>query len=91
MANIKSAKKRAKQALVRTARNQMRATAIKTACRKVVAALEEKDIEAAKVLLRDAEAKIARARSKRLLKRNTASNKISALAKQVAKAARSEW
>lgn len=84
MANIKSAKKRVLQTAKRQARNQARKSSIKTAMKKVVAAIEAGDIEASKTLLIQAESKIARAKGKGLLHRNTAARKISKLAQKVA-------
>lgn len=47
MANIKSAKKRAKQATVRNARNTSHRSMLRTLVKKVVKALEAKDVAAA--------------------------------------------
>ncbi len=89
MANIKSAKKRAKQTIVKTQRNLSRRTALKTAVRRVLDALKEgKDSKSAQTLLRDAQAKFARAKGKGLIHANTASRKIGRLAKKVAAAFR---
>lgn len=88
MPNIKSAKKRVLQTAKRQLRNQARKSSLKTAIKKVVAAIEMNDIEASKSLLIEAEAKIARAKGKGLLHPNTAARKISTLAKKVAAAAR---
>ena len=83
MANIKSAKKRAKQNVFKKNLNLARKSAIKTAEKKVLKAIEEggKDI---KEVFKDAEAKIARAKNKRVLHPKTAARKISRLAKKVA-------
>ncbi len=88
MPNIASAKKRAKQSLVRNERNTARRSAIKTALKKVLIALEQKDIEAAKTLLRDAESQVARAKGKSVMHRNTAARTVGRLATRVAAAAR---
>jgi small subunit ribosomal protein S20 len=88
MPNIKSAKKRVLQTAKRQLRNQARKSSLKTAIKKVVAAVEMNDIAASKALLIEAEAKIARAKGKGLLHPNTAARKISKLAKKVAAAAR---
>jgi small subunit ribosomal protein S20 len=88
MPNIASAKKRAKQAIVRTERNTARKSAVKTALKKVLVALDQKDIEAAKKLLRDVESRIARAKGKGVIHHNTAARTISRLATRVAAAAR---
>ena len=90
MANIKSAKKRARQAIKRRIKNLNRKTAIKSAVKKVEAALEagepkEKTVE----LLKDAEAQIARAKNKGVFHANTSARKISNLAKKVAAAHKS--
>ena len=80
MANIKSAKKRIKTSAKRQQRNIARKSEIKTAVKKFLAALQEKNFDGAKKLLKTTEAKIARASSKGVLKKNTASRKISHLA-----------
>lgn len=84
MPNIKSAKKRTLQITKRQLRNQARRSALKTAIKKVISAIEAKDVETAKTLFVAAESKIARARGKGLLHHNTAARKISRLAKKVA-------
>lgn len=83
MPNIKSAKKRVLQSEKKRVRNVARKSSLKTAIKKVLIALESSDVEAAKALLRDAEAQLARAKGKGVLHRNTAQRKISRLAKQV--------
>lgn len=85
MANIKSAKKRVLQNEKRRLINCSRRSALKTAVKKVLTAIEtgEKK-EAITILFNDAQAKIARAKGKGLLHRNTAARKISRLAKKVA-------
>lgn len=85
MANTKSAKKRIKQNKKRRLCNLARRSAIKTATRKVLDALETNDVTAAKELLVKAEAQIARARGKRVIKKNTAARKVSGLVKRIAK------
>jgi len=87
MPNIKSAIKRAKQSETRRVRNVARKTSVKTAIKKVMAALtSNEDIALAKELLRDAEAKIARAKGKNIMHANTAARTISRLAKRVSAA-----
>lgn len=85
MPNIESAKKRVKQTAKRSERNVARRSAIKTAIKKVLVALDEKQIDQAKVLLKDVEAKLARAASKGVMHKNAASRKISRLAQRVKK------
>jgi small subunit ribosomal protein S20 len=88
MANIKSAKKRVLQTVKRQSRNQARKSSLKTAVKKVIAAIEAGDIETSKTLLVEAESKIARAKGKGLLHGNTAARKISKLAQKVAAASK---
>ncbi len=86
MANIKSAKKRAKQTITKRQKNLRRKTALKTAVKKVLTAVEAgSDVKDAKALLRDAEAQLSRAKGKRVIHKNTARRKVSRLAKRVAK------
>ena len=83
MANIKSAKKRAKTSEIRHQRNVSRNSEIKTTINSFLKAVEDKNIDVAKDLFKTAESKIARAVHKKLLKKNTASRKISRLAKKL--------
>ncbi len=85
MANIKSAKKRARQTVKKHQKNLARKSALKTAIKKVLTAItSSEDAESTKKLLRDAEAKIARAKGKGVLHKKTAQRKISKLAKRFA-------
>jgi len=87
MANIKSAKKRAKQSIKRRQKNLNRKTALKSALKKVEAAIasgESKEITIK--LLKVVEAQLARAKCKGVFHANTASRKISNIAKKVAAA-----
>ena len=89
MANIKSAKKRAKQSEVKRQRNLARKSAVKTAVKKVLTSIakgEKKEVT--QQLLKDAEAKLARAKGKGLIHANAAARKVSRLAKKVAVATR---
>jgi len=88
MPNIKSAKTRDKQSKKRYLRNFSRKSDIKTAIKKVKDALEGGDVTLAKQLLKDAEAKMARAAGKNVLHKNTAARKTGRLAKRVSDAAR---
>jgi small subunit ribosomal protein S20 len=89
MANIKSAQKKARQDIARHEINLARRTAVKTAIKKVVTALEKgADAQTALMLMREAEAKLARAKSKGVIHANTAARKISRLAKRIAQATR---
>lgn len=89
MANTASAKKSALQNEKRRVRNLSRRTAIKTAIKKVLAALEQgASAEQTNSLLRDAHAQMSRAKNKGLLHANTVARKTSRLAKKVAAASK---
>ncbi|MBM17990.1 MAG: 30S ribosomal protein S20 [Epsilonproteobacteria bacterium] len=84
MANKKSAKKRVLQNKKRHAINVARKSAIKTAVKKVVAALNaDKKQEEVQVLFNDVQAKYARAKSKGTFHAGTASRKVSRLAQKI--------
>ena len=83
MANIKSAKKRILVAEARNARNKAIKSKVKTAIKKVDAAVAAQDKEAAKVALLAATSELDKAASKGVYHKNTASRKISRLSKAV--------
>ena len=84
MANIKSAKKRAKQNEKRRLVNSARRTAIKTSTKTLLdAVVQGKDIDTVKSMLKDIESKVARAKSKHLMHKNAAARKVSRLAKRI--------
>jgi len=83
MANIKSAKKRAKQTIKKEKVNLARLSEIKTYAKNILKALDAKDVATAKNLFKIAETKIARAKGKGTLKANTAARKISRLSKRI--------
>ena len=87
MPNIKSAKKRATQSIARCKRNVVRKSAIKSSIKKMLEAIDSKNVDLAKELLREVEGKLARAKSKRVFHANTAARKVSRLAKKVAQMA----
>ena len=80
MANIKSAKKRVLVNEKKAAQNQMIKSAVKTEVKKVRAAIEAGNKEEAAKALLAATATIDKAESKGVLKKNTASRKVSRLA-----------
>jgi len=87
MANIKSAKKRAKQSEKKRIKNLNRKTAIKTAVKKVLLAIKQgEDKEKTLTLLKDVESQLARAKCKKVVHKRAASRKISRLSKKVAAA-----
>ncbi len=79
MANIKSAKKRILVNRTKAARNKSIKSATKTAIKKVYAAIDAKDKEAAKAALLAATSTIDKAASKGIYHKNNASRKISRL------------
>lgn len=89
MANTASARKAAKQSEKRRVINVTRRTALKTAVKKVVVAIDMKEFDAqsADILLRDVAAKLARAKGKGVIHANTAARKLSRLRKRFNKRA----
>lgn len=85
MANIKSAKKRNRQNVGRTARNRITRTNLRNAVKKVLSSV--KSGEGAQESLREAHSVLAKAASKGVLHKNTASRKASRLARRVNHAA----
>ena len=83
MANIKSAKKRILVAETRAARNKAIRSGVKTAIKKVYAAVESGDKEAAKAELTAATKTIEMAASKGVYHKNNAARKVSRLSKAV--------
>ena len=83
MANIKSAKKRILVTETKTARNKAIKSKVKTYVKKVETAVEKKDVEAAKVALKEAISEINKAGSKGVYHKNTCARKISRLTKAV--------
>lgn len=83
MAHTRSAKKRIRQTVKRTAINRARTSRIKTFIKKVEQAVASGDSTAAVSALRAAEPEIRRGVSKGVLKLNTASRRISRLSKKV--------
>ena len=83
MANIKSAKKRIKVIQKKTLRNKMIKSAVKTAIKKVNAAVAAGDQAVAREALRNAVSAIDKAKSKGIFHKNTASRKVARLTKAV--------
>ena len=83
MANIKSAKKRILVIDKKTARNKAIKSKVKTYIKKVEAAISAGDKAAAQAALLAATTEIDKATSKGVYHKNTASRKVSRLAKAV--------
>ncbi len=84
MANIKSAKKRILVTNIKTARNKAIKSKVKTYVKKVEQAVALNDKAAANEALLKATSEISKAASKGVYHKNTASRKVSRLAKAVA-------
>jgi small subunit ribosomal protein S20 len=85
MANTKSAKKAARQAVRRTIVNKARRSRMRSAIRKVEEAIAAGDRTRALALMADAEPALIRAAQKGIVHRNSAQRKVSRLAHQIAK------
>lgn len=83
MANIKSAKKRVLVNKTKAERNKSIRSSVKTAMKKVFAAVEANDKAAAEAALKNATSVIEKASSKGVYHKNNASRKVSRLAKAV--------
>ena len=83
MANIKSAKKRILVNETKAARNKAIKSKVKTAVKKVEAAVAAKDTEAAKAALHTAIVEISKAGTKGVYHKKTVSRKIVRLSKAV--------
>ncbi len=83
MANIKSAKKRVKVITKKILRNKMIKSAVKTAIKKVNAAIAAGDQAVARETLKNAVSAIDKAKSKGIYHKNTASRKVARLSKAV--------
>ena len=83
MANIKSAKKRILVNETKAARNKAIRSKVKTAIKKVDAAVVAKDAEAAKAALLNATSVIDKAATKGVYHKNNAARKVSRVSKAV--------
>jgi small subunit ribosomal protein S20 len=88
MANTKSARKAARQALRKTEINKSRRTALRNSVRKVEEAITSGDRNAASAALKAAEPDIMRAAQLGVIHKNNASRKVSRLTHRVAKLAK---
>jgi small subunit ribosomal protein S20 len=79
VANIKSSEKANRQRITRTAHNVARKTAMRSAIKKVRAAIGQKNAKGAQAALASAIRAIDQAASKGVIKRGTASRSVSRL------------
>lgn len=86
MANHKSAKKRIRQTIRKTEVNRKRKSQIKTAIRSVLDAISAQKKELALTALKKAESTLMKGVSKGVIKKETASRKVSRLVAAVKKA-----
>lgn len=85
MANIKSAEKKARQAIVRRDRNTTTMSAVRTAEKKVRTAAEAKDAKKATEALKAYSSLANKAAKKNVLKKATVSRKVSRLSVMISK------
>ncbi|BBH54272.1 MULTISPECIES: 30S ribosomal protein S20 [Fluviispira] len=86
MANHISSEKRARQSEVRRLRNRANMSAMKTATKKVIEAVQKKDFSNIAELLRAAQSVIAKTRKKGTIHKNNMARRISRLTAYVNKA-----
>jgi small subunit ribosomal protein S20 len=83
MANTASARKRIRQTVTRTARNQARKSRMRTFVKKVETAITSGDKSAAAAALRDAQPEMQRASGKGVIHANTVARKLSRLSARI--------
>ena len=83
MANIKSAKKRARQAVVRNARNASQRSALRTAVKKIIKALDANDAASAQEALSTATPILDRYAARGLIHKNKAARHKSRLTARI--------
>jgi small subunit ribosomal protein S20 len=88
MANTKSARKAARQAIRKTEINKTRRTSLRNSVRKVEEAITSGDRGAASAALKNAEPAIMRAAQLGVIHKNNASRKVSRLTHRIAKLAK---
>ena len=84
MANIKSAKKRNRQNIVRRSRNRILRTRLRNAVKELMESIDSKGN--AEESLKKAQSLLSRAASKGIIHRNTASRKVVRIAHRVSQA-----
>ncbi|HQT75448.1 MAG: 30S ribosomal protein S20 [Rhodospirillales bacterium 20-64-7] len=83
MANTASARKRIRQTITRTARNQARKSRMRTFVKKVEAAIASGDKAAASTALQEAQPEMQRASGKGIVHTNTVARKLSRLSARI--------
>lgn len=90
MATHKSALKRHRQSLQRRDRNRARKSQMKTAVKKLVSAMENKDADTLQAALKESQSVIAKTASRGVIHKKTASRKISRLTRRAQRALQAE-
>ena len=85
MPNIKSAKKRLRQSIVRNERNSSVKSALRSSVKKAVTAVSSEDRAAAEMAIRTAASNLDSAAQKKVIHKNAARRKKSRLMKQLNK------
>ena len=85
MANIRSAKKRARQAITRTAVNRVRKSRLHTHLRKVEEAIASGDKKAAQAAFRAAQPELMRSVHNKIVHKNAVARKLSRLSVRIKK------
>ena len=85
MANHKSAQKRSRQTIKKTKINQILLSQLKTSYKKFNSNLNEKNLEVATESLRKFNADLSKALKRRIIKKRTASRKLSSLSDKLKK------
>ncbi|HLF59292.1 MAG TPA: 30S ribosomal protein S20 [Alphaproteobacteria bacterium] len=85
MANIPSAKKRARQSVRRTAVNRVRSSRLRTSLRNVEEAIASGDKKAAQAAFRDAQPELMRGAQNKIIHRNAVARKLSRLSARIKK------
>ena len=83
MANIKSAKKRAKQTIVRNARNAAQRSMLRSAVKKIIKAIDAKDAAAAEAAFATAQPILDRYSARGLIHKNKAARHKSRLSARI--------
>jgi small subunit ribosomal protein S20 len=83
MANTRSAKKAARQAVRRTEVNKTRRSRVRSYVRKVEEAIAKGDRAAASAALKEAQPELMRGAQKKVIHKNAAARKVSRLSKRV--------
>ncbi|RRN80529.1 30S ribosomal protein S20 [Pseudoxanthomonas sp. SGD-10] len=83
MANIKSAKKRAKQTIVRNQRNSSQRSMLRTAVKKVIKALDANDVATAQEAFKAAQPLLDRLSARGLIHKNKAARHKSRLSARI--------